>query len=321
MAHRILAGAVAGLAVLAAAPAADARLVYVRHVDSARPQVWAARDGGGHRRELGRGSRPALSPDGTRVAWVDGNDRRRAVWVADADGSGRPRRVVRARDIGEVAFSPDGRRLAIALPAHLTVYDAASRRRAASVRARVRGLAFSADSARVVYGAPRGEERSDLHVLDVATGATTRLTADGRSGFPAWGADGTVVFDRITPRRRDAPVFQLWALDPGATQPRPITRMRVPRLTSGLVPVEVVGSTVLAEFVGQDTDAGFTVDLGTGRIRALSRRLENGFAAADLSADGRTVLGTAGVDVVTVPARGGRATVLVHDAAQPRFSR
>jgi hypothetical protein len=97
--------------------------------------------------------------------------------------------------------------------------------------------------------------------------------------------------------------------------------MRVPELTSGLTPLEIAGSTVLAEFVGQDTDAGFTVDLRTGRIRALSRRLENGFAAADLSADGRTVLGTAGGDVVTVPARGGRATVLVHDAAQPRFDR
>jgi Tol biopolymer transport system component len=320
MAHRILAGVVAGLAVLAGAPAARATLVYVRHLDSARPEVWAARDGGGHRHELGSGSRPALSPDGTRVAWVSG-DRRRAVWVADTDGSGRARRVVRARDIGDIAFSPDGRLLAIALPAHLTVYEAASRRRVASVRARVRGLAFSADSARVVYGALKGEDRSDLRVLDVATGATTRLTRDGRSSFPAWGADGTIVFDRITPRRLDAPVYQLWALDPAATEPRRITRMRVPRLLSGLVPVEVVGSTVLAEFVGQDTDAGFTVDRRTGRVRALSRRLENGFAAADLSADGRTVLGTTGGDVVTVPARGGRATVLVHDAAQPRFSR
>jgi dipeptidyl aminopeptidase/acylaminoacyl peptidase len=321
MAHRILAGVVAGLAVLAGAPAARATLVYVRNVDSARPQVWAARDGGGHRHQLGLGSRPAVSPDGTRVAWFDGGDRRRAVWVADTDGSGRPRRVVRARDVGEVAFSPDGRLLAIALPAHLTVYEAASRRRVASVPARVRGLAFSADSARVVYGALKGEERTDLHVLDIATGATTRLTSDGRSGFPAWGADGTIVFDRITPRHLDAPVYQLWALDPGATQPRRITRMRVPRLLSGLVPAEVVGSIVLAEFVGQDTDAGFTVDLRTGRVRALSRKLENGFAATDLSADGRTVLGTTGGDVVTVPARGGRATLLVHDAAQPRFSR
>lgn len=317
MAHRMLAGVFAGLALLAGAPAAHATLVYVRHAASASPEVWAAGDGGGHRRRLGRGARAALSPDGTRVAWVDGDTSRRAVWLAAADGAGRPRRVVQARDVGEVAFSPDGRLLAIALPRHLTVYDATTRRRLASVPAQVRGVAFSADSARIVFG-----DRSDLRVLEIAGGAVTRLTRDGHSAFPVWGADGTIVFDHVTPRRGDAPVYQLWALDPGASQPRRITRMRIPRLASGLVPLELAadGHTLLAEFVGRDTDEGFTVDVRTGRIRALSRRVESGFAATDLSADGRTVLGTSGGDVVTVPARGGQATVLVRGASHPRFS-
>jgi hypothetical protein len=131
----------------------------------------------------------------------------------------------------------------------------------------------------------------------------------------------------MRPRRRDAPVFQVWALDPSTIAPRQITRMKVPSLLSGLAPVDVAGDHLLANFVGQDTELGYAVDLATGRIRALSRRVESGFVAADLSADGRTVLGTSGGpdpsvrhDVVTVPFRGGRPTVLVRNASQPRFT-
>jgi hypothetical protein len=99
--------------------------------------------------------------------------------------------------------------------------------------------------------------------------------------------------------------------------------MRVPRRTSGLVPLELAadGRSLLAGFTGQGIDAGFAVDLRTGRIRALSRRLPAPLAATDLSSDGRTVLGTSGGNVVTVPYRGGRATVLVRGASEPRFTR
>jgi hypothetical protein len=324
MAHRILAGVVAGLVVLAAAPAARASLVYVRHAASASPEVWAARDGGGHRHRIGAGFAPVISADGARVAWRS-SGRREAVWIAPADGSGRARRVVRAASVGDVALSPDGTRVAVALPRRLVVFDAGSRRALASAPARVRGLAFSPDSAQVAFGVVAGGVRA----LEVGGGVVTDVDG-GRSLNPVWGPDGTLVFDRLRPRRRDAPVFQLWALDPGATAPRQVTHMKVPSLLSGLVPLELAadGHSLLAQFTGQDTAAGFTVDLATGRVRALSRRLETGFVAADLSADGRTVLGTTGGpdpgvrhDVVTVPFRGGRPTVLVRDASQPRFTR
>jgi hypothetical protein len=299
MAHRTLAGLVAGAALLACAAPAHATLVYVRHAASAHPQVWAARDGGG-----------------------------------------RARRVVRARTVGEVEFAPDGTRMGVVLPRRLAIYDPATRREVAAVRGRIRGFAFGPDSRRVVYGKARSnafDARVDLYatVLEPPTpipgGPTGRLTTDGRSLNPVWGADFTIVFDRMTRRRGDAPAYQLWASTiSGGGGARQITHMRVPPLLSGLVPLELSadGTRLLAEFVGQDTSAGFTVDMRTGRVRALSRRLENGFVAADLSADGRTVLGSTGGpdpvgghDVVTVPFRGGRATVLVRGAAEPRWTR
>jgi hypothetical protein len=319
-------------AVAALAPAAQARTVYVRHAASAHPEVWAARDGGGHRVRLGEGTMPAISADGARAAWRSFG-RRDAVWTAPADGSGRPRRVVRTSTVGDVALSPDGTRLGVALPHRLAVYDAATRAEMASLRGRMRGFAFSADAQRIVFAratSDAADAHTDLFTAQLADGTTSRLTTGGRSLNPTWGPAGTIAFDRARPRHADAPVFQVWALDPGATSARRITHMRVPSLLSGLVPLELSADDthLLAEFEGQDTSLGYTVDMTSGRVRALSRRIEQGFVAADLSSDGDTVLGTTGSadpggrhDVVTVPFRGGRPAVLVRDAMYPRWSR
>ena len=98
---------------------------------------------------------------------------------------------------------------------------------------------------------------------------------------------------------------------------------------SGLIPLELSanGKRLLAEFVGQDTSVGFAVNPKTGGVRALSRDSENGFVAANLSKDGNTVLGHTGGpapdrsnNVVTMPYRGGKATVLVRHAFSPDWS-
>src|SRR6476646_5117092 len=121
MAHRLIAPALATAALLAAAPTAHAALVYVKQASGLHPQVWVARDGGGHARRLGEGTQPVISADGTRVAWRTFG-RRDAVFTA-ATGGGTRRRVVRGRDIGELALSPDGTRLAIGQRRSVVVYD------------------------------------------------------------------------------------------------------------------------------------------------------------------------------------------------------
>jgi Tol biopolymer transport system component len=270
---------------------------------------------------------PVVSPDGRRVAWQRFG-RRDAVLLRRTRG-GRTRRIVRAREIRDVRFSPDGALLAVALRRRLAIYQVATRREVASTRARVRGVAFSPDSSALAFGAARHGDASDLWVLTIAAGTRTRITRDGRSLDPVWGPDG-LVFDRLRRRRGDAPAFQLWAVRPDGSGARRITHMRIPRLLSGLVPLDLSadGSRLLAEFEGQDTSVAFAVNPATGRARSLSRLLESGFVGAALSSDGSTVLGmTGGPDpsarhsVATVPFRGGRAHVLVRNAAYPDWTR
>jgi hypothetical protein len=331
MAHRLIHAATASaLLALLAAPAADAALVYVAKPASLHPEVWAARDGGGHRHRLGEGTMPVISADGSRAAWRT-SGRRDAVLTRPLDG-GRARRVVRARDIGDRALSPDGTRLAVGLRRHLAVYDTATRQVLATVHGRALGLSFSPDSAALAFGLTASDDAgapSDVHLLTVATGARTALTSGGRALNPVWGPR-EIVFDRVTRRRHDAPTYQLRAVRPDGTGRRAITHLRIPSLLSGLVPLDISadGRRLVAEFVGQDTSVGFTVNPATGRTRSLSRNQETGFVAAAISRDGSTVLGTTGGpdptqprDVVTKPYGGGKRTLLVRGGAYPAWSR
>jgi len=73
-------------------------------------QVWTVRpDGRGLRRLTGRGgTRPAFSPHGSKLAFL----RRGVVHVMGADGSGL-RALSALRDVEQVRWSPDGRRLLV----------------------------------------------------------------------------------------------------------------------------------------------------------------------------------------------------------------
>jgi hypothetical protein len=166
-------------------------------------------------------------------------------------------------------------------------------------------------------------------LLSLTTGARTPLTSGGHALNPIWGPS-EILFDRIAPRRHDAPAYQVRAIRPDGTGRRAVTHLRIPSLQSGLVPVDLSadGRRLAAEWVGQDTSIGFTVNTATGRTRSLSRNQESGFVAAAVSKDGSTVLGTTGGadptvprDVVTKPWTGGPRAVLVRDAAFPDWSR
>ncbi|MGH3056315.1 MAG: TolB family protein, partial [Gaiellaceae bacterium] len=65
---------------------------------------------GGGRKRLGSGFSPAWSPDGTRIAYTEGE----GIWVMNADGTGKHKIVVNRylEDAGTPAWSPDGSKLA-----------------------------------------------------------------------------------------------------------------------------------------------------------------------------------------------------------------
>jgi dipeptidyl aminopeptidase/acylaminoacyl peptidase len=72
-------------------------------------QVWSVALSGGAPRLLGEGDEPAVSPDGSRVAFI--NNKR--IWIAPADGSKPPEQAFFARGSSESPrWSPDGRALA-----------------------------------------------------------------------------------------------------------------------------------------------------------------------------------------------------------------
>jgi dipeptidyl aminopeptidase/acylaminoacyl peptidase len=72
-------------------------------------QVWSVPFAGGEAKALGEGGSPAISPRGDTVAF----EKDRHIWFAPIDGSGPARRAIAASGSnGDVAWSPDGARLA-----------------------------------------------------------------------------------------------------------------------------------------------------------------------------------------------------------------
>jgi hypothetical protein len=332
MAHRLIAGLAVAAAVLVAAPAAQATLVYVKKPNSAKPQVWLARDDGSHGRRLGIGTWPTISPDGRWVAWQTLESRARVMLVKATGRS--PRRIVRSSQVGEFRFSGDSKKLGIAVNSRLMVYDLPTRTGFTAAHGNIRGFSFSGDSGSVVYGTSGRSDAvdapSDLYALEFDAGPRTRVTRDRKSLNPLWLPDGSIVFDRMRHREGDAPSYNLFSIHADGGALRRLTSLRIPPLLSGLMPLEASadGRRLLAEFVGQDTSVGFAVNPRTGSARSLSRELETGFVASDLSADGRVVLGMSGGPdpsarhhVVTVPYTGGEPKVLVRRAAYPDWSR
>jgi hypothetical protein len=322
----------AGLALLIAAPA-QATLVYVKDVATAEPHVWVARDDGSQGKRIGPGYAPKVSPDGRWVAWIQNTGTETdQIMLRLADRSRKARTVARTSAPGELHFSPDSKLLGLVASRRLFVYDIKAREETKAASGVIRGFSFSPDSTAVVFGtsgtSEAGDAPADLYSFTLASKVRNRITRDRRSINPLWAASG-IIHDRINAREDDAPSYNLFEIQPDGGSLRRITKLRIPSLMSGLVPVELSadGKRLLAEFVGQDTGVGFRVNPETGKTKALSSDFEVGIVGFDLTADGRTVLAhtggpdpTARHDVVTLPYGGGEPEVLVRRAAFPDWS-
>jgi WD40-like Beta Propeller Repeat len=319
-----------------AAPA-EAKLVYVKRPASASPVVYVATENGNKPRRLGIGRAPTISPDGQWVAFVTvptGGSETETV-VLQKLKAGSQRLVMRSEGFDSLRFSPDSTKLAaIAAGERIRVYDIAADSLHLAATGELRGYSFSPDGQQIVYGrAVKADFQSDsdLYVVPVLGGEPNRITTVKNAINPVWGPK-EIVFDRFGTRRDDAPTYNLWALDPAAPDKlRQLTKLKIPPLVSGLVPVEVSanGKRMLAAFTGQDVQVGFTVALANGNTRALSTDFETGTVGFDLSRDGKTILAHTGGpdpagahDIVIVPyARGGKPKVIVEDAAYPAWNR
>jgi hypothetical protein len=321
----------AALALLVAAPA-EATLVYVKDAGEFKTRVWVANDDGTKPRKVGLGHSPRISHDGRWIAWIQPGTPDQLM-MRLADRSRKARVVARSSFVGEFHFSPDSKSLGMVLSRRLFLYDIRKRDEQRVASGVIRGFSFSPDSASIVFGTAGRSDAvdapSDLYSVRLEDSTRHRITRDRKSLNPLWGPTG-IIHDRMVPRDGDAPTYNLFEIQPDGGSLRRITRLRVPTLMSGLVPLELSanGGRMLAEFIGQDSSLAFRVNPVTGKTKALDNDFENGLVGFDLTADGRTVLGhTGGPDpsarhnVVTMPYAGGEPEVLVRRASFPDWNR
>jgi Tol biopolymer transport system component len=199
------------------------------------------------------------------------------------------------------------------------------------------GYSFSPEGDELVYARRTSDDypaSSDLYRVSTSGGKTARLTRNRASLDPLWGPDDRIVFVKQlgAKHRKYGPKNELYLINPNGKGLKRLTNTKVDPLLQGLYPTEwsASGGRLLAEFEGQDTSYGVTVNPKTGAQRALDKRNqgESGFVGTAISKDGTTVLGyTGGFDpgsahnVASFPYGGGRAKVIVKDAFSPDWSR
>lgn len=147
---------------------------------------------------------PALSPDGSRLAYASTSSGAAKVWVSSSDGSDAARAAPGFSFDGAVetspTWAPGADRITFmstdAGGADLYVLDLAYGSVEALVTAAAPDVepAWSPDGEQVAFASHR-DGQTDLYLLELATGAITRLTARAEADAePAWLPDGRIVY-------------------------------------------------------------------------------------------------------------------------------
>ncbi len=321
----------------------SAQLAFVTGTGMAPDQVSVVLSPGGETRVVAAGEEPLLSPDGSHVAYSlfsAGSETGPALAVYDVATAAASSYLSLAKfTVQPLAWSPDSRYLAFyarstalrGIPARsaLDVLDTTTGAIVTLAHGQISGASFSPEGRDLLAFSKSPAEQDfpvDLYSVPAAGGPLRRLTFDRHSLNPVWGAKG-IAFDRERLRRDDAPVFQIW-LDPA--HPRQITRVKVPVLLSGLVPIafSADGTRLIAEYGGEDTSEAWTVEIADRRARRLTvggRQV----IGDGISADGSTVLVSEGsfeeppssARIVTLPFAGGAPSVLVAHGSAASWNR
>jgi Tol biopolymer transport system component len=337
--RRMLPIAVLAAAVtLVGAASADASLVFSRFA-RAGTSVWIANDDGtGQRRLASNGDSPVITPDGQTVFFERQGRTSLSLMQVPAAG-GTPRRVVGSVQFGVLTVSPDGGSVAVITgpvdgAQKLTLLTVATGATRVVATGYFFGASFSPAGDQIAYSRARRQDyraTNDVFIAPVAGGAPRNLTRDGHAAYPIWGPT-QIAFSRwklhYGPHHaQSGPAYNLTVINPDGSGRRNLTNDRVPYLLSGLTPTDwsADGTRLLAQFSGQDTTRAVGVDVATGAEHVIGPNTEFGLSGTALTADGATVLGTAGPpdaagDVVTTPWAGRTPKVLVRQANSPAWT-
>ena len=292
----------------AAAPA-ERHLTYIggelqatEDQTSANASVWIADANGSHPRKLTKGFIGVLSPDGRTVAV---QRQGQGIFLVSSDGK-QTRRLTAARQLRPQAWSPDGKKLYVTADAaqavvRLAAIDIDSGDVKTIAGGSLYGLDTSPDGKQIVYSrapeaTPQGicGDQFDLYVANLDGSGAKRITNDGLSAFPVWGAGG-IAFTHFP---GGLAIADCGSPGIGTIQPdgsnRKIVIDRAPESITlsgfyGFQPLGWLGQNKL--LIGLRSDGGTegaVLDLGTGKLRRLNEMADKA------SSDGRFSLGSGG---------------------------
>jgi len=295
---------------------------------------------GTNARNVGTGSFPALSPNGKLVAAEGFGPHGPAFTIYSATGGAAHKfGEIKKYGGGPFAWSPDSRYLAVGMldttatrrvgNSGVEIVDTQTWAATKVASGVVQGVSAAPSGAdRFVYGLSSSQAiPSTTNLFTVTPGtAPARLTTNGRSCFPVWGARG-IAFDSVQYVRNKSPAYSISLLSNGHVSS--ITHTNVTLLQDGPQPVAVSanGRYLVANFLGEDTMDAETVDLVTHKTHML---LVKGVPPTGwgISSNGKSVLIDVGGfenppqdgTVESIPFAGGKATVLHTHGDQPNWA-
>lgn len=142
---------------------------------------------------------PAVSPDGTRVAYVSNRNDKVELRLVNTAGGGQKRLVlVRGDDVlGSPTWSPDGATIAFeckrggaAAVQRLCHVPSAGGEAPDLTASWAASPDFSPDGARIAYVAKGAEDKEQIFVMNANGSGAAAITEEGNSTHPAWSPDG-----------------------------------------------------------------------------------------------------------------------------------
>lgn len=327
------------VALLALPAAANATLTYTKGFN--KPHVYIAQNNGKGGKSIGLGSNSHISPNGESVVYerLTGSGAELRLYSVSV---GKSERVLgNWVEPFTFAWSPDSSTFAALTgplngPKTLLLVNAESGKRTKVAQGYFNGVSFSPEGTEVVYAVAKAEgypAKSDVYKASTEGGTPVALTRTHDAIDPLWGPTGQIAFSRLLnakTRKYHEPESQLFVMNEEGQRISQLTHTKVYPLSQGLSPTQwsANGKRLLAEYGGEDQSYAVALNTVTGAEKALTDNPETGFQGSALSADGTTVLGTAGLGfgpsaktkVVTVPFSGGPQKVLVVGGYNPSWS-
>jgi dipeptidyl aminopeptidase/acylaminoacyl peptidase len=266
---------------------------YDRESDESRGALWLANWAGDTSVQLTRGesvSEPRFSPDGRYLSFLSARpaDGMTQLWVLDRRG-GEPRQLTHVTaELTSYEWSPDSGRLVLVMHASA---DADSKPPQPIV---IDAFEFKHDR----QGYLSAASRSHLYLLDVRTGTCEPLTADSgrKESHPAWSPDGQRIAYVSDPMKGPAQTaiddIELIGARAGSTPRRLLTtwspnNQRLAWSPDGTQLAFLEGAA--AKFNAYIMDSLAVLDVKSGKVRALTERLDRAVLSPAFAADGRSL--------------------------------